>query len=116
MPQDNRPNLHELAAAYSATRDGLAKRDICVRAIDLKYVEVGAPLENIRALFGADFRQQVGENADSEEYGIVDFMPPLPSYVDEQGRRGSGGFIGWYMVVTHEHDEILGYYLSNTHK
>lgn len=38
------------------------------------------------------------------------------SYVDEHGRPSSGGYIGWFMVVTHSRDKVLDYYLSNTHK
>lgn len=72
-----RPSLHELATTYSATQDGSIKRDVCLRAIDLKYVAVGAPLENVRVLCGTDFTEHVGVNANGDEYGIVDFTAPL---------------------------------------
>lgn len=111
-----RQTLRELAREYGEAVLDTKKRDVCLRAIDLQYIAVTASLDTIRQLCGRDFQERVGENEAGQAYGIVRFAPMLPDYTDEFGNVGSGSYQGWYMVVTHESDQIVGYYLTNTHK
>jgi hypothetical protein len=106
--------LAELASAYRAAKGDDAKRDVCIRAIDLGYIKVTAPLENVRALCGADFDEKVGTDPHDRQYGIVHFTPMQG--VGRPPSAGSPYFVGWYLVVYYYHDQIDRYNLSNTHK
>ena len=66
---------------------------------------------------GSDFRRDWGVRDDGmTKYGLVDFVPPLPSYLNEQGQVCSGGYVGWYMVVDSRGGKIVSWRFSDQHK
>jgi hypothetical protein len=55
-PREKTPSLGELAQAYAKAASAEERRDICIRAIDLKYIAFAKPVKNVARLCGKDFR------------------------------------------------------------
>jgi hypothetical protein len=109
--------LGELADCYRQASGDTAKLNICLRAVDAGHIAIGAPLENVRRLCGADFEVRL-ENEGVRYWSVVHLLPPVPGGVDDRGFVCSPKYGGWYLGVYHEQgvDAILGLVVTNMDK
>jgi hypothetical protein len=97
---------------YQAAKTDNERRAICLEAVDQKVVARGSPLANVKEIFGQDFSENIGKDADGFSYGIVNFSKPIKGALE-----ASDFFVGWYMTVYYDKSGyIYKYYLTNLHK
>jgi hypothetical protein len=106
-------NLNErFKLDYLKAKTDKERRNICLEAIDQGVIARGKPLSTVKEIFGEDFSEDIGKDADGFSYGIVNFSKPIKG-----GPDTSDFFVGWYMTVYYDKSGyIYKYHLSNLHK
>src|SRR2546428_5349754 len=91
--------VREFATKYAKAKTEAKRRSVCIAAIDAGLIYDGAPVADLRTIFGDDFRDQ-GAASGADKLAIVNFIRPKAS----SDHRVSEVSTGWYLSLVYRPD------------
>jgi len=105
-------DIERLAARFKKASSEIARRDMCITAMDSGLISVGMRIQDIDRLFGTELSKSIPKKRGDAETGFIDFAPQAssPSGTEQVA------YVGWYLSVEFDgRGFVLTYYITNAH-